>query len=180
MVEGQATRANQAPDHSDERGEMKIVKETKRYLSGGEIVFECELVALEDRFGILKYVLKRRWQVHGLTLHPGAVTYAFYWVDRPYNLYWWLDGNGETLGHYFNLADSLELSPREFVWRDLVIDGLVLPGGGMQLIDEEELPEPLEGDLQAYIQAGTRLLLRDYRAIIAEVAALLQRYTAIL
>jgi predicted RNA-binding protein associated with RNAse of E/G family len=158
---------------------MRSCTERKRYLSGAEVVFECELVALEDPLGILKYVLDRRWQVHGLTLPPGTLTYAFYWTDRPYNLYWWMDGDGRTVGYYFNLADSVELSAREFLWRDLVIDVLVRPGGGMQLIDEEELPDALEGELQAYIQAGKRLLLRDYRAIIEEVAALLERYTAI-
>jgi predicted RNA-binding protein associated with RNAse of E/G family len=158
---------------------MRTCRERKRYLSGAEVVFECELVALEDRFGILKYVLDRRWQVHGLTLHPGTLTYAFYWLDRPYNLYWWLDGSGETVGYYINLADSVQLSAREFAWRDLVIDLLVLPGGRIRLIDEEELPDGLEQGLLSYIQAGKRLLLRDYKAIIEEATALLQRYTAI-
>lgn len=158
---------------------MKKCIERKRYLSGAEVVFECELVALEDRFGVLKYVLQQGWQVHGLTLRPGTLTYAFYWTDRPYNLYWWMDPDGGAVGYYFNLADSVALSPREFVWRDLVIDLLALPGGEILLIDEEELPDGLEPGLQAYIQAGKGLVLRDYRAIIAEAAALLKRYTAI-
>lgn len=155
---------------------MKRCKERKRYLSGAEVTFECELVALEDRFGILKYVIDQQWQLHGLTLGPGAVTYAFYWVDRPYNLYWWLDEDGETIGHYFNLADSVELSAREFVWRDLVVDILVLPTGQVQVVDEEQVPDALDEALRAYIEAGKQAVLWDYRAIVEEAAALLDRY----
>ena len=47
------------------------------------------------------------------------------------------------------------------------------------MIDEEELSEGLEPSLLSYIQAGKRLVLRDYRAIIAEATALLKRYRAI-
>jgi predicted RNA-binding protein associated with RNAse of E/G family len=155
---------------------MKLCKEKKRHLSGAEVIFECELVALDDRFGILKYVIDRQWQVQSLTLRPGTVTYAFYWVDRPYNLYWWLDESGETVGHYFNLADSVGLSAQEFVWRDLVIDILVLPSGQARVLDEEEVPASLDEGLRVYIEAGKRRVLRDHRAIIKEATGMLDRY----
>jgi predicted RNA-binding protein associated with RNAse of E/G family len=156
---------------SVKEGRMPPCKEIKRYLSGAEQRFECELLALEGGFGMLKYVIQRRWQVAGLTLEPGTVTYAFYWTGRPYNLYWWLDENGATLGHYFNVADSVSLSAQAFVWRDLVVDVLVLPSGQVRVLDEDELPDALDEDLRAYIQAAKRRVLREYRAII-ETAAL--------
>lgn len=158
---------------------MAVCIERKRYLSGTEVTFECELVALENRFGILKYVIDRHWQVQNVTLGPGTVTYAFYWTQRPYNLYWWLDENGESVGHYFNLADSVSLSTQEFIWRDLVVDILVLPTGQVQVIDEHEVPDTLAGELRRFIEAGKRQVLRDYQAIAEEASALLNRYAPI-
>ena len=149
---------------------MRVCKEIKRYLSGAEESFECELVALEDGFGILKYVIRRRWQVAGVTLEPGTVTYAFYWTGRPYNLYWWLDEQGATLGHYFNVVDSVSLSAQAFVWRDLIVDVLVLPSGQVHVLDEDELPDALDEDLRAFIEAAKRQVLREHRAIIHTAA----------
>jgi predicted RNA-binding protein associated with RNAse of E/G family len=157
---------------------MRKCRERKRYLSGAEATFECELVALEARRGILRYVIERPWQVAGLTLEPGIVTYAFYWTDRPYNLYWWQNGNGETVGFYFNLADAVSLSPEEFVWRDLIVDILVLPGGGVRVIDEDEVPEELEDGLRSVIEAGKDEVLRNYQDIIQEVEVMLARYVS--
>ncbi len=158
---------------------MAVCIERKRYLSGAEVTFGCELVALEGRFGILKHVIDRQWQVQNVTLGPGTVTYAFYWAQRPYNLYWWVDENGETVGYYFNLADSVSLSAQEFVWRDLVVDILILPTGQVQVIDEHEVPDALDSELRRFIEAGKRQVLRDYQAIVEEASALLNRYARI-
>jgi predicted RNA-binding protein associated with RNAse of E/G family len=144
-------------------------------LSGDEVIFECELVALEDGFGILKYVLDQEWQVQGLTLRPGDVTYAFYWTDRPYNLYWWVKRDGQTVGYYFNLADSVSLSPHEFVWRDLIVDILVLPGGQVQVIDEDEVPDDLDEELKAFIASAKRQVLQNHPAVIENARAMLAR-----
>lgn len=158
---------------------MKRCLEKKRYLSGAEVTFECELVALEERFGILKYVIDQQWQVSSLTLRPGVVTYAFYWTDRPYNLYWWLDEDGETLGYYFNLADSVSLSPQEFVWRDLIVDVLVLPSGQAQVVDEDEVPDTLDKELWRRIESGKQRVLGNHQAIIKEAATLLESLSAL-
>jgi predicted RNA-binding protein associated with RNAse of E/G family len=162
---------------------MRRCIERKRYLCGDEVIFECELVTLEERFGILKYVIHRQWQVDDLALRPGTVTYAFYWVDRPYNLYWWVDQDGRTVGYYFNLADSVELSAHEFVWRDLVIDILILPASRgetgqrqVQIIDEDGLPDTLSGALRAYIEAGKCQVLQNYATIIEEVSLILDEH----
>lgn len=157
---------------------MRTIQERKRYLSGVEVTFECELVALEGRRGILKHVIDQQWQVTGLTLEPGIVTYAFYWTDRPYNLYWWQNENGGTVGFYFNLADSVSLSAAEFVWRDLIVDVLVLPDGRVRVIDEDEVPEELEDGLRIIIEAGKNEVLQDYQDIIQEVEAMLTGYVS--
>lgn len=155
---------------------MRICRERKRYLSGAEVTFECELVALEGRRGILRYVIERPWQVAGLTLEPGMVTYGFYWTGRPYNLYWWQDARGESVGYYFNLADSVSLSPQEFAWRDLVVDVLVLPAGQVRVIDEGDVPAELDDELRAIIDAGKHTILQKHQAIITEARMILAQY----
>lgn len=39
-----------------------------------------------------------------LTIPIGSYTIAYYWKDRPYNLYIWRDNEGNYLGSYFNIV----------------------------------------------------------------------------
>ena len=154
--------------------------ERKRYLDGREVTFACQLVAMEKGFGILKYVLAQAWHARDLTLPPGTVTYAFYWTARPYNLYWWQDPDGVTLGYYFNLADEVRLSPQAFVWHDLVIDVLVQPAAPgeawqVHVLDEDELPAALDQDLQAYVASARAQVLQHYPDVIREARQALER-----
>ena len=151
---------------------MKLCTEKKRLLSGTEVTYDCELVALSDKLGILKYSIDRQWQVGSVTLQPGAVTYGFYWPDRPHVLYKWLDKSGDALGDYFNIADSVILSEQEFSWRDLVVDILVLPTGQVEVLDEDEIPEYLDEELRHYIESAKRMLLRNCQEVAAETSAL--------
>jgi len=154
----------------------KSCKEKKRLLSGTEVTYDCELVALSDRLGILKYSIDQQWQVGSLILQPGAVTYGFYWPDRSYVLYKWLSEDGDVLGDYFNIADSVMLSAQEFSWRDLVVDILVLTTGQIEVLDEDEMPESLDEELRDYIESVKQMLLRNYPAVIMETIAILNRY----
>ena len=147
---------------------MKLCTEKKRLLSGTEVTYDCELAALSDKLGILKYSIDRQWQVGSVTLRPGAVTYGFYWPYRPYVLYKWLDKSGDALGDYFNIADSVILSEQEFSWRDLVVDILVLPTGHVEVLDEDEIPESLDEELRDYIESVKQMLMRNCRAIVVE------------
>jgi len=152
---------------------MNFCKEKKRFLSGTEVTYHCELVALCRQFGVLKYLVEHRQQVGSLTLPPGTVSYGFYWPDRPYILYKWLNKNGDVLGDYFSLADSVMLSAQEFSWRDLVVDILVLPTGQIEVLDEDEIPECLDGTLRACIESGKQTVLRNYRAVVVETTTIL-------
>lgn len=39
-----------------------------------------------------------------LTIPKGSYTIAYYWENRPYNLYIWRDKNGMYVGSYFNVV----------------------------------------------------------------------------
>jgi len=153
----------------------KNCKEVKRLLAGGEVIYRCELIHVEEDFGILKYVFDEEFKIEDIIIHPGTVSYGFYWMDRPYNLYMWFDKN--IIAYYFNIADSLYLSKQKFVWRDLIVDVLVLPNGFVKVLDEEEIPLSIDKNLKDYIELGKKTILQNYKTIIQEI---LENYNSIL
>jgi hypothetical protein len=152
---------------------MSLCLEKKLTLAGKVHTFPCELVSFEPGFGILRYVVDREYLIGDTRLLPGDVTCAFYWQDRPYTLYTWrLLRDGSTL-YYFNIADSVSLHPREFIWRDLVLDILIDAQGSAHVLDEDELPEDLDADVARYIQRAKDHILLHFRDIIREAEVLL-------
>ncbi len=57
--------------------------ETKFTLTGETQRFRCELIHHETGFGILRYVIDREYDVHGVKLAPVDETIALFWEDRP-------------------------------------------------------------------------------------------------
>lgn len=164
---------------------METCTQRKRYLPGEEVTFACELVDLQDGFGILKYVVPHQLRFRNLLVPQGIISYGFFWTDRPYNLYMWVDEHGDVLGCYFNVAETVTLSREEFVWIDLFVDILVVPGpegesaqARIQLLDEDQVPETLDETVQATIALGKCEVLRNYQAIIEEAKAALAHLVA--
>ena len=62
------------------------------------------------------------------------------------------------------------------MWRDLIVDILVLPGGEVEILDEVELPTAADTWLKIYIEATKQMVLRKYPAIIEETNHLLKQY----
>ena len=151
--------------------------EMKQTLSGAMQQFTCELVALEDTYGILRYHIAKRAAAGEIVLLPGTVTYAVYWIERPYNVYWWRNPQGKTLAFYCNIADSTRLSADEFHWRDLTLDVLILPGGEITILDQEQLPADLPGSLRNYIDCAKQHVVQNARRITEEVQELVERHS---
>jgi len=154
---------------------MPLCTEKKILLSGKVKTYACELAHLDKGFGVLKYTIDQRYDVGPIKLQPGDTTIALYWSDRPYTLYVWQMNNGRDRAYYFNIADQVSLQPKEFIWRDLVVDVLVDPQGSLHVLDEHELPADLDPDLSRYIQSAKALIIRDYRKIIHEADATLRK-----
>lgn len=150
--------------------------EKKHLLNGKVILYDCELITVSKEFGILKYFVDREYKVGSIVLQPGIVTYGFYWTDRPYTLYKWFDKKGEVVGNYFNIADSILLTPQEFSWRDLVVDILVLPSGGVEVLDEDEIPHSLDEGLNKYIESSKQMILQHYQEIIPETTLIIKQF----
>lgn len=93
-----------------------------------------------------------------LTIPKGSYTIAYYWEDRPYNLYIWRDKNGMYVGSYFNVVKNTQITDEVVSFEDLIIDIMVLPNGEYFILDEDELPEPLEGFEGGYVNEALDVL----------------------
>ncbi|OAS89384.1 MULTISPECIES: DUF402 domain-containing protein [Metabacillus] len=93
-----------------------------------------------------------------LTIPKGSYTIAYYWNDRPYNLYIWRDNKGNYLGAYFNIIKNTYMNDHFVSFEDLIIDIMVLPSGEYFILDEDELPEPLDHFENGYVQHTLNLL----------------------
>lgn len=155
---------------------MSICVENKLLLSGETERYPCELVSLQDGFGILRYVIDRDYDIAGFQLAPGDETLALYWANRPYTLYVWLRKAQGDRAYYFNIADSVVLTPREFTWRDLAVDILITPKNEPIILDEHELPADLDGSLAAYIRKSKQHILENHQDIVNEAKQLLSSF----
>ena len=104
-------------------------REVKYHYSGKVSEAECGRVHLEEGMAVLKYYFCSKGKVEELHLGPPMYTYAFYWEDRPYNLYLWYRADGRLDAAYFNVVDSVKLSSGQVEYRDLIVDVLQYPDG---------------------------------------------------
>lgn len=119
---------------------------------GGQAVEHfCQLLRFQNNEVILHHQVKEAFTLHMQTglLHipEGSRTFAYYWLDRPYNAYYWLNPDGNYVGTYLNLVreTSYQTSclPLVLSFHDLILDVVSLPDGTTEVLDEDELPAPL-------------------------------------
>jgi predicted RNA-binding protein associated with RNAse of E/G family len=126
--------------------QRSIIERKIRY-NGHVSDYLCNVIMLNSERAILTYDLNQAISVGdseaSLLLPPGSRTVAFYWMDRPYNVYLWRDSAGRILGAYFNLVKNTRISEKMVSYEDLIVDLLILPDGKLSVLDLPELPEPL-------------------------------------
>jgi hypothetical protein len=147
------------------------ILEIKRTLDGREKRFSCRRLAgdADHQRAVLLFVHDQAMHVHGVDLAPGTITFGYFWADRPYNAYHWLDAMGATIGVYFNLADETRITDDVLEWRDLTVDVLTTAAGRVDVLDEDELPAELDPALRAHIDAGKAAILDHVTAVLAEI-----------
>lgn len=128
---------------------------------------------------VLLYVIDRRRRVGSITLRPGVVTFGYYWVDRPYNVYHWISPEGATIAFYFNICRDTKVSlnrnanvslsrdtqdePGRVEWTDLGVDLLVVPGERVTWLDVEEARALSPADRRLVANARRHLTERHSR-----------------
>jgi predicted RNA-binding protein associated with RNAse of E/G family len=110
-------------------------------------------------------------QLEDLLLRKGTLSLGYFWEDRPYNAYHWVDDNQQTLALYFNICDSTHISREQVAWRDLTVDILITPDQRCRVLDEDELPDDLDRDLLSHINATRDLLCADPQQLVREFEA---------
>jgi len=144
--------------------------EIKHRLDGSVAEFECTLVHREAGHVVIRYdITGEGGEVAGLRLPGGTVTYAYYWADRPYNVYHWLLPDGTTAGYYFNLADQTQIGEDYVEWQDLTVDILITPDGRCQVRDEEELPADVGPAVREKIEQARLEILRSQKRLVEEI-----------
>ena len=148
----------------------------KRRLDGTEARFDCDpLVVDTGRRAVIGYVLERAWEVPGVMLRPGMVTYGHFWTDRDYNAYHWLDG-GRTVGVYFNIGPCETITAERVVWTDYVVDVLATPDGRLRVLDEDELDDATPADVRRVVERTRALILADSVRLCDEVESETRRF----
>ena len=154
----------------------KRIVEVKRRLDGSIATFDCEALLVEEgRRAVIRYVLDRAWDVPGVALRAGMVTYGHFWIDRSYNAYHWLDGE-RTVGLYFNIGICGVISHQRVEWTDYVLDVLMTPDGRSRVLDEDELRNVRDAAIRDVVERTKSGLLSDRDAIAGEIERETRRY----
>ncbi|KRE20301.1 hypothetical protein ASE42_00155 [Bacillus sp. Root920] len=106
-----------------------------------------------------------------LTIPKGSYTTAYYWKDRPYNIYFWRDDQGKELGSYFNMVGDTQFNGQLVMFEDLIIDLLVLPNGDVFVLDEDELPESLADFEHGTVRRALESVTASLESILGQVRA---------
>ena len=147
------------------------ITERKTRLDGSIAEYMCEPLVVEaGRRAVVRYVSDRDRTLAGtdLVLREGTVTVGHFWVDRPYNVYHWLDG-GRTIAFYVNIADDTTIGDAAIAYTDLVVDVLIRPSGAIEILDEDELPASLEPRHRLTIAKALETCVTEARRLTVEV-----------
>lgn len=156
------------------RGYQRICFEEKRYPDGRQNWYRASVFMLQPGHGILVFVASQAYEVDGIYLPIGTVTFGLFWSDRPYNLYAWMEPNCQWIrALYFNVCDRTVLSANLFVWRDLWVDVLIAPYCKPKIIDYDEVPDTISSQLRGTIQNSVEQVIKEYPVVLNYLRALL-------
>jgi predicted RNA-binding protein associated with RNAse of E/G family len=147
------------------------ITERKTRLDGSVVEYACDSLAIEPgKHAVVRYVTERDRALEGtdLVLRAGTVTVGHFWVDRPYNVYHWIE-RGKTIGLYISIATDTTIDEATIAYTDLVVDVLLRPSGAIEVLDEEDLPDSLEPRYRIAIAKGLEACITEGRRLSAEI-----------
>jgi uncharacterized protein DUF402 len=145
--------------------------EVKRNLDGTVLEYPCTgLLFAPDERAVIRCDIDEAEPVVGgrLVLPVGAVSFGYFWLDRPYIVYHWLI-EGETLAHYVNIGRVASLEESRVVWDDYAVDVLAWPDGTVEVVDEDEIPETTEESILGFIVQAKARVLAELDTIVESV-----------
>ena len=162
--------------------DIEIIERKIRY-DGTTIDHACLLIEAQQDKIILYHEVQYSFTMAAndtkLTIPKGSYTVAYYWGNRPYNLYVWRDQDGGYLGSYFNIVKDTCITDEVVSFEDLILDIMVLPSGKFFILDEDELPEPLEQFEDGYVEKALytvkNIIQESLPKIISETATIYKK-----
>ena len=152
----------------------RLCYEEKRYPDGRRNRFRARVLLLRPGHGVLHFVSDRAYDLGGIFLPRGTVTFGLFWEDRPYNLYAWMAPDlSAPSALYFNVCDQTALSAQRFDWRDLWVDILITPHAAPQVLDRHEIPASAAPSQRVAIAAAVVRVLTEHREVAHYLQALL-------
>lgn len=157
--------------------------EVKVKPDGTALEYETDLVHRDRTLVIVRFMMVRGGGPPRLpvVVPAGSVSYGYFWVRRPYNVYRWLHADGSLIAHRFDAVTDVRIAEDSVRYRDLALDWWAFPDGTLVEEDRDEL-EALAAsgalspkDLERANEAARQVFSR-YRHIIDEVVALERRY----
>jgi len=137
------------------------ITEIKSTLDGRHQEFECELLTRAAGEAVVIYRMPQDVQLEDILLRKDSISLGYFWEDRPYNVYHWIDAQQDSVALYFNIADSTRIDQQVIEWRDLAVDVLITADGRCRVLDEDELPADLDAGLLRYIHTARDELCRE-------------------
>ncbi len=137
------------------------IVEIKTTLAGERKHFDCELLTLAPGEAVVGYRMPCDMMLEDLMIPRGSLSLGYFWEDRAYNAYHWVDDNLQTLALYFNICDNTRISTAQIAWRDLTVDILISPDLRCRVLDEDELPDDIDNELLSRITATRDALCAD-------------------
>jgi predicted RNA-binding protein associated with RNAse of E/G family len=147
------------------------ITEIKTTLGGARKEFDCELLYRAAREVVVIYRMPGDFQLEDLLLPKDSISLGYFWEDRTYNVYHWVDQHRQTLALYFNICDNTHISSHRVAWRDLTVDILITPDLRCRVLDEDELPDDIDIDLLSYIFATRDALCADPAGLLSSFEA---------
>ncbi|MBS4207391.1 DUF402 domain-containing protein [Bacillus sp. FJAT-50079] len=150
----------------------EIIERKIRYDSN-VVEYKCKLLNAQDQKLVLFHIIEDSFTMlagqNKLTIPKGSYTIAYYWENRPYNLYFWRDNKGNYLGSYFNIVKNTCINDNMVTFEDLIIDILALPNGKYFILDEDELPEALKNFENGSVQYALNLLIESMDTVLSQI-----------
>jgi len=144
------------------------ITEIKHTLAGERKTFDCELLHRSATRAVVIYRMPRDVQLEDIVLRRGTLSLGYFWQDRPYNAYHWIDARLDSVALYFNISDRTQIGEQSIEWRDLAVDILISPDGRCRVLDEDELPADIDARLRGYIDSARDELCRQPLSLLGE------------
>lgn len=150
---------------------VETVTERKIRYDASIVEYACVPLDVRERRAVLFHAIREPFTIEAgsgnIPVPKGSYTIAYYWTDRPYNLYFMRDGEGNLLGSYFNIVRNTVITGEMVSYEDLIVDLMVLPDGKTLVLDEHELPEPIDRFENGYVRRALDALTASLRDVLS-------------